>query len=54
MVVLMLLDYRGIVHPLPGGKGTEQTYFAPKQQLRNNVSKRSVHGKQSPAVVSVR
>ena len=40
--------YRGHVRPLPGGRGNERTWFAPEQQLRNNVSKRSVHGKQSP------
>ena len=26
------LGYRGIVHPLPDGKGTERTYFAPEQR----------------------
>ena len=43
-----LWGYRGVIHPPLHDEGTEQIWFEPEQRPRKRVSKRSVHGKQSP------
>ncbi len=47
-VVFLGGGYRGIVHPPSDDEGTERTWFESEQRPRKRVSKRSVHGEQSP------